>query len=191
MINDFCIKAINLLLDANPNTKAMLTKHSTKIIQLDLPFISIKFMITSDGSLIPEETTPDCTIKIPLASASHLIHNDELKTYKTLGIDGNKTLAKDLLTILSTIETTKLLYLHQNPFLSIFAHKLEQIIDSLVSYAKLVSENATVSSSQYIQYEANSIANKYEIEKFCNDVDKISSQTELLAKRTERLNASN
>lgn len=189
MINEFAIKAINLLLDANPTTKNMLIKYSTKIIQMDLPFLSIAFIISPDGSLAPENTTPDCTIKIPLASASHLIHNDELKTYKTLEINGNKTLAKDLLSILTTIETTKLLYLHQNPFLSIFAHKLEQIIDNLVSYAKLVANNSSISTSQYLQYEESVIANQYELDKFYKDVDHLSSQTELLAKKVEKLNA--
>lgn len=191
MLNQFAIKAINLLLDANPNTKAMLQKYTTKIIQLDLPFLSIAFIISPDGSLAPEESSPDCIIKIPLASASHLIHNDELKTYKTLEITGDKTLAKDLLSILATIETTKLLYLHENPFLSMFANKLEQIIDSLVNYAKLVASNATLSTSQYIQYETASVANKYELEEFNKSVDNVNSQTELLAKKVEKLNAHN
>ncbi|MDD3266138.1 MAG: hypothetical protein PHC75_03020 [Burkholderiales bacterium] len=191
MINEFAIKAINLLLDANPNTKPMLQKYSTKIVQLDLPFIAIAFIISPDGSLSPEKSTPDCVIKIPIASASHLIHNDEVKTYKTLEITGDKTLAKDLLSILATIETTKLLYLHQNPFLSMFANKLEQIIDNLVSYAKLVANNASLSTSQYIQYETSSIANKHEVNQFCKQVDEVSSQTELLAKKVEKINALN
>lgn len=191
MLNQFAVKAINLLLEANPNTKDMLKKYSTKIIQLDLPFLSIAFIISPDGSLSAEESNPDCIIKIPLASASHLIHHDELKTYKTLEITGDKTLAKDLLSILATIETTKLLYLHENPFLSMFANKLEKVINSLVNYAKLVANNTTVSTSQYLQYETSSVANKYEINQFCEDVDKLSSQTELLAKKVEKINALN
>lgn len=190
MLNNLAIKAINLLLQANPRTQEELKQYATKVVGLNLPFLSLQFIISSDGSLEPENANTDCIINIPLSSASHLIHEDEVKTFKSLQIEGDKTLAKNLLATLATIETTKILYLHQNPILSIFANKLEQLIEHLVSYAKLVSHNAGLSTSQYIQYEAEAIADKYQIEEFCNQVDELRERCDLLTKRVERLTSS-
>lgn len=187
MLNTFAIKAINLLLQANPNTQNELQKYATKVVTLELPLMTLQFIIASDGSLEAETTTPDCTIKIPLAASSHLIHHDEVKTYRSLEITGDKTLAKDLLTTLASIETTNVLYLSQNPVLNIFAHKLEQLITSIVSYAKLVANNATFSTSQYLQYEVALIANKYEIDEFCTLVDELRERCDLLSVRVNKL----
>lgn len=189
MLNNLAIKALNLLLQANPNSQSALKKYATKIIALNLPFLSISFIIAADGSLEAEQASPDCSIIIPLASASHLIHQDDVKTFKTLQIEGDRDLAKNILEAFATIEASKILYLQQNPILSIFAVKLEQIIEQLVSYAKLVSHNASLSTSQYLQYEAEVIADKYEVEEFCNQVDELRSRYTLLAKRVERITA--
>lgn len=186
MLNSLAIKAINLLLKANPKTKDELQKYATKVIGLDLPFLSLQFIIAADGSLEPETAPTDCVITIPLSSASHAIHQDDVKTFKTLQITGDKVLAKNLLATLATIETTKILYLQQNPLLNMFAAKLEQLIEQLVSYAKLVSHNAGLSTSQYLQYETNAIADKYQIEDFCTEVDNLRERCDLLTKRVER-----
>lgn len=190
MLNSLAIKAINLLLKANPKTKDELQKYATKVIGLDLPFLSLQFIIAADGSLEPETSTTDCVITIPLSSASHAIHQDDVKTFKTLQITGDKVLAKNLLATLAAIETTKILYLQQNPLLNMFAAKLEQLIEQLVSYAKLVSHNAGLSTSQYLQYETNAIADKYQIEDFCTEVDNLRERCDLLAKRVERYTSS-
>lgn len=188
MLNTFAIKALNLLLQANPNTQTQLQKYATKIINLDLPFISVQFIIAADGTFEAESVTPDCTIRIPLAASSHLIHQDEVKTYRTLEITGDKELGKNLLTILASINTTKVLYLSQNPVLNIFANKLEQLIESIVSYAKLVANNATLSTSQYLQYEVSVIANKYEVEEYCTQVDELRERCDLLTAKINKLN---
>lgn len=189
MLNNLAIKALNLLLQANPNSQNILKKYATKIVALNLPLLSITLIIAADGSLEAETTEPDCSITIPLASASHFIHQDEVKTFKNLQIEGNRDLAKNILEAFATIEVSKVLYLQQNPVLSMFAVRLEQIIQQLVSYAKLVSHNASLSTSQYLQYETEVIADKYEVEEFCNQVDDVRSRYTLLAKRVERITA--
>lgn len=187
MLNSFAVKAINLLLDANIDTKSLLAKYSTKIVKINLPLVSVQFIIASDGGVETESEAPDCTINIPLSTASHVIHKNELKTYKSLDIEGDKTLAKDLLEILATIKVTRVLYLSDNPLMNMFAVQLEKILTSLVDYAKMVSDNAASSISQYVQYESNEVVDKFDLDKFSQEVDELNSRYELLAKRVERI----
>ena len=187
MLNTLAIKALNLLLKANPTTRGQLQKLATKVIELKLPFLNLNFIIAPDGMLESEESAADCSITIPLASASHLIHQDQLQTFKTLQIEGDKTLAKNLLSSLATLDASKTLYLHNSPFLGIFAVKLEQFLKIIIEYAQLVSHNATLSTSQYVQYEVDLISDKYILEQFYTDVDDLKERCDLLGKRVERL----
>lgn len=188
MFNTIAISALNLVLKANPATSTELQKLATKIVQLNLPLLSLNFIISAEGLLEAESSTPDCTITIPLAATSHLIHQDELKTFKTLQIEGDKALAKNLLAALATIDPSNTLYLHQSPLIGLFAAKFEKLLHSLVSYAKQVSHNASYSSSQYMQYEAEIISDRYALEAFYRQVDELKERCDLLAKRVERLN---
>lgn len=187
MLNNFAIMAINLLLKANPQSQEQLSKYSTKVIALHLPFLSIQFIIAANGTLEAETSSADCEITIPLGAASHMIQPNEMKTFKSFTITGDKNLAKGLLSILADIDASKALYLHQNPFLSMFATKLEKMLADLVAYAKLVLHNGGLSTSQYIQYEVDMVANKWELEEFYNQVDNTRERVELLAKRVEKL----
>ncbi len=188
MLDYFAVKAINLLLEANSNTQKQLAKYATKIVKINLPLLSIQFLIAADGSVETEHNDPDCTIAIPLSSVSHVLHKNDLKTYKSFDIDGDKELAKKLLEILATVETTNVMYLSQNPLMNMFALQLEKLLVSLVNYAKMVSNNAGHSISQYVQYETNEVVDKYDLEKFSNEVDEVKSRYELLLKRVERIN---
>lgn len=187
MLHNLVLKAINLLLDANIETKKLLAKFSTKIVRINFPLTSIQFMLVNDGSIELEQTEPDCVINIPLAAVSHVIHNNELKTYKSLDIAGDKSLAKHILEAFSTIKVTRVLYMSHNPMMNLFATQLEKIISGLIDYAKMVSNNAGDSISQYLQYESNEIVDKYDLEKFYQEVDEVKSRYELLLKRIERI----
>lgn len=187
MLNTLAINALNLLLKANPHTCTQLQKLATKVIELKLPLLTLNFIIAPDGTLEAENSSPDCSITIPLASASHLIHQDQLQTFKTLQIKGDKTLATTLLTYLASLDASKVLYLHDSPIIGIFAVKLEALLQNIIVYAKLVSRNAGLSSSQYIQYEANLISDKYALQQFYSDVDNLKERCDLLGKRVERL----
>ena len=116
-----------------------------------------------------------------------MIHQDELKTFKTLQIEGDKALAKNLLAALATIDPSNTLYLHQSPLIGLFAAKFEKLLHSLVNYAKQVSHNAGYSTSQYMQYEARIISDRYALEDFYRQVDELKERCALLAKRVERL----
>jgi ubiquinone biosynthesis protein UbiJ len=188
MFNTTALSALNLVLKANPATSTELQKLATKIVQLNLPLLSLNFIISAEGLLEAESSSPDCTITIPLAATSHLIHQDELKTFKTLQIEGDKALAKNLLAALATIDPSNTLYLHQSPLIGLFAAKFEKLLHSLVNYAKQVSHNAGYSSSQYMQYEAEIISDRYALEDFYRQVDELKERCALLAKRVERLN---
>ena len=189
MFNTFAIKAINLLLKANPQTQTKLKSLATKLVELKLPFMTLNFIIAPDGSLEAEDSAaPDCSIEIPFGSSSHLIHQDQLKTFQSIAIEGDKVLAKELMTILATLDASNVLYLHESPILGMFAVKLEKLLQGLVDYAKLVTQNAGLSTSQYVQHEAQIIADKYQIDDFCNQVDELKERTDLLTKRIERIN---
>lgn len=187
MLNTLAIKTLNLLLKANPHTCTQLQKLATKVVELKLPLITLNFIIAPDGMLEAEDSDPDCSITIPLASASHFIHHDQLQTFKTLQVIGDKTLATNLLTSLASLDVSKVLYLADSQILGIFAVKLEQLLKNLVEYAKLVSHNAGLSSSQYIQYEVDLISDKYALEQFYSAVDNLKERCDLLGKRVERL----
>lgn len=187
MFNALAIKALNLLLKANPHTCVQLQKLATKIVELKLPLLTLNFIIAPDGMLETEDSAPDCSITIPLASAGHLIHQDQLQTFKTLQITGDKNLATNLLASLATLDASKILYLSDSTVLGIFAIKLEQLLKNIIEYAKLVSHNAGLSGSQYIQYEIDLISDKYALEQFYRDVDNLKERCDLLGKRVERL----
>ena len=64
---------------------------------------------------------------------------------------------------------------------------MQCLINMLKSQFILSTNNIGHSVAEYIQYETQDVANGYEIENFCTQVDELKSRTELLAKRIQLL----
>lgn len=188
MLSSLVIKALNLMLRANPQTQNKFKKLATKLIELKLPLLRLNFIIAPDGSFEPENSVAaDCEITIPISSSSYFLHHNQLQAFQNLQISGDKNLAKVFLETLATIDISNILYQHNSPALGILSVKIEKIMRQIIDYAQLINQNASLSTSQYIQYDAQIIVDKYQIDNFCNQVDELKERTDLLALRIERI----
>lgn len=187
IIANVITKMLNVNLRANPNIARELQKFATKIVELRLPLFNLNLLITPEGYLDLEEESADCSITIPLASAAHLIHQDEVQTFQQLHIEGDANLARNFLTALSKIQPSNVLYNHNSALLGIMAVKLEAQLNGLFQYLALLANNASYSTSQYIQYEIDFVTDKFTLDKFNDQVDELKDRCQLLAKRVERI----
>lgn len=205
MLDKIIITGFNCLIEANPQTQAKLQKLVNKAICLGAldkkavddstnysstmlaSVFKINFVITPLGTLEVDKLKPDCIIDIPIAALSHLIHGEEIRTLKQVKIDGDYNLGLNFLSAISTVKFTNLLYQENSLLPGIIAVKLETFIKQIIEYAKLVVGNAGLSTSQYLQYESEVIAGKYELEEFYNQVDELKERCQLLTKRLEKL----
>lgn len=187
MINAAAIKILNLGISANENVQIKLKHFATKIVRLNLPMISLNFIITANGFLEPEDLKPDLVIDLPIKLASHFIHADEIKTFKDINISGDRQLALGVLSALAEIDPGKILYMKDSALLGVMANKFEDLIKGMIDYIKLLSHNAGLSLSQYVQYESDLVTDQYQLEEFYVAVDQLKEHSELLVKRAERL----
>ncbi len=188
MLSSLVIKAFNLILNANPQTQTKLKKLATKLIELKLPLFTINVIIAPDGTFESEDCVPaDCSITIPISSSSYFLHHNQVQAFQNLLIQGDKNLAQDFIMILATLDISNILYQHNSPTLGILSIKIEKTLKQIINYAQLINKNASLSTSQYIQYEAQVIVDKYQIDNFCNQVDELKEKTDLLALRIERI----
>ena len=187
MLHKILLKIINLNLVANPQVMQELRKSASKIITINLAGIRLTCLIAPDGQLEHEQAEADCIINIPLMSASHLLHQDELKTYHSLNIKGDIGLANRFLVAIGQINPSNVLYNHNSQVLGMAAVILEKFIRQLIDYAGLVSQNATFSISQYLQYDAEIISDKFSLDNFRAEVATLQAQSQILANRVVKL----
>ena len=186
-LTQLVFRLLNQLVTNSSASSAQLRQLSGTVYRLELSGIKLNLQISPDGLLRKSNANPDCQISIPLRAASHCIHHDELKTYQSLTISGDKALAKPFLSALTTLDPALLLYPANSPCLGIFAVQAEKLLLALVNYLRLVMWNGSLSVSQYLQYESNWLSDKHQLEAFYAAVDELSERTERLTKRIERL----
>ncbi len=187
MLNQVVIKVFNRFIKASPSSQAELQKLQNQVISLATPLFAINVLITGDGLLELSSNQANTFIRIPLATLSHLIHQEQIRTFKLINIEGDQKLATSFLTAIAKINPSDILYQHNLPILGIFAVTIENFIKQLIEYLKLVQDNAMQSLSQYAQYEIDFITDKHTMEEFLNQVDELNERCQLLAKRLEKL----
>lgn len=177
----------NKLLSINPACQNLLKKNIGKSFTIQLVGIRLNALIDSDGSLInPIHNTYDTIINIPIQSTTYLINQDKLATFKSITIAGNKNFGRALLETFAKLNLNGI-YANKSPISGFLIIQLENIFNLIKNQMKLMNNNATHSISEYLLYESQDIATKYEIEKFCDEVDSLRSKTDRLTLQIKRL----
>jgi ubiquinone biosynthesis protein UbiJ len=189
MLAKLAITGINLALDADLALKKQVAELAPQIIEVILPGLSFKVLVAPDGSLLAETAASDTTIVIPVQAATYLLNHDQFKTFQALTISGNTATARQFLSLLIQLKPSNILYQTSNPLLGVALVQLEGMLTRLRNYLQLVTANCSLSLSEYVQYEANAVGNKFELDQYCSEVDDLAMRVELLNKRIERLMA--
>jgi ubiquinone biosynthesis protein UbiJ len=187
LINKVALQLFNQLIEANPNIKQQLAQLAPSIIQLNLSLVSLAFIVSHDGSLVAENSPADCSITITASAINHLVQDNQIKALQQLDIQGDYSIAQSFLQLVAKLDPKNILYQTQNPLLGVVINQLEQLVVNLITYLRLVFNNASYSTSQYLQFETNLITDKFSLEKFYYQVDELKQDYQLLRKRVERL----
>jgi ubiquinone biosynthesis protein UbiJ len=178
---------LNKILSHNQGSLSHLKKYQGKSFTLNVAGINLAATIDSDGLLIPSGSKDySVTILVPLATATYLLDQDKLEAFKKIIFTGDKHFGRDLLEILSNLHLAGI-YEMQLPFGNFLLKQLSAILIRLKITLKLLAKNATTSVAEYLLYESEDIAERYEIEQFCNDVDELKSQLDRLTQRINLL----
>jgi len=187
MKNKLLLIALNKIFAANSQLASELNKFIGQVIELQMPGISMKFMINNDLLLLDSDAASISVITIPLAVASYLINQNQMRTFQQVRISGNQKIGQEWLQLMSRLKITNVLYQHDSMIFGFFAIKIEELMSNLIAYFQLTVGNVGVSTAQYLQYESQDIVGRYELEDFYAGVDDINSKYEILQKRMERL----
>jgi len=187
MKNKLLLIALNKIFAANSQLASELNKFIGQVIELQMPGISMKFMINNDLLLLDSDAASISVITIPLAATSYLINQNQMRTFQQVRISGNQKIGQEWLQLMSRLKITNVLYQHDSMIFGFFAIKIEELMSNLIAYFQLTVGNVGVSTAQYLQYESQDIVGRYELEDFYAGVDDINSKYEILQKRMERL----
>ncbi len=186
-INDSMLFVLNKTLSNNESSLNSLKQHIYKSFKINFLGLSLSAVINQDGVLSRySETEFTVIINIPITASTYLINQNKIDLFKQLTFIGDKKFGRELLEILSKLNSYGL-FSTQSSFANILVNQLINLIKMIIAQIKLTSTNASQSISQYLLYETEDIADKYEIDKFCNAVDDVKARVELLNQRINLL----
>lgn len=174
------LKVFNKILTYNESSILLLKLKAGKSFKLNLPGLSFSGLIDVDG-LLTEPLTKEYNVEItlPLMTASYLINQDKLATFKQISFVGDVALGREILEILSNLRFSGI-YATLSPNILFLITPLNKIILSVKNSLLLLQHNATHSISEYLLYETEDLVTQYEIEEFCNAVDDLNNRVNLL-----------
>ena len=186
---------LNHLLAQQPWAKDQLCLHAGKTIQLEIPPISLRLTIESNGefsafsantdSISAQNTSSDAILSLPPSAALRMALQGKLDTSKVT-MQGDTALAasvgkvlrelswdieEDLSRVVGDIPATKIV--------SMGKQFLQQGKQQSASFAAMLAE--------YWQEETPLIAKRHHLEQFTTEVDELRDATERLAKKVAKL----
>ncbi len=187
MFQQAVISTLNLMLRANSQQALQLIQLQQQAIELSLPFITVKFIITEQGLLkTAEDRKVACSIEVPLTV---LGYSNNLQQLQALNIRGDMALAQQFLRIISTVEACNLLYAHLPEQFALVAYPIEVALQQLISYLQLIKDNGVLSLQEYLQAETKILALPVQLEEFYQAVDELRERSDLLQARIKRIEA--
>ena len=182
MFENIFIKLINRLLVNSENCK-----HLSKYMNQSL-IISIKQLVTISLIINEEGLVNKCyddNIRNQLVienlygviSSSHYL--DKLKY---ISINGDKKIVLDILKILSNLDIHDL-YIPNNIVSQIAFSNALQLFSKFITIIKNSYNSLLYSLSEYLQYEKDIIVTKYEVDRFCDEVDELNFKVTQLSKK--------
>lgn len=184
--NNILITIFNKLLDLNSGSKNELRKYNGKSFILNIIGLKLKARINEDGLLNSCDDLNDdevvTTIIIPVSIAPFLIIQDKLELFRQIKIIGDSSFAANFLEILSKLNFAGI-YAKVSPMSGVLLKQLENILITIKDYFMHISNNISLSLSEYMLYESGDIVNKHKIEQFCTSVDELKARTTLLEKK--------
>jgi ubiquinone biosynthesis protein UbiJ len=188
IINQSILKLINLILVTNDGSRKLLALKHGRTFKIILPGFSICAACDIDGYLITEHATNyDVVIHIPLDSATFLINRDKLAVYKKITFVGDAEFGRELLEILAKLHINGVYTKIDSPLMLMLVNKLSAFVKSINNYLQSTARNSSNTLKEYLMYETQDIITRLEHDQFCNDVDELKAQSEILEKRIKQL----
>lgn len=179
MINPVLI-FINKTLETNEGSRLLLLQYKNKSFKINFNLLSIAGMIGNHGYIEPvQNDTIDVEITIPFSTATYLINQDKLEIFKKIIFTGDINFGRNILEIFSNLKFSGA-YADASPLYLFLFNNLIKIFGIISTQVKLISNNASHSISEYLQYESEDLVTKYEMENFCNSVDDLNNRTNRL-----------
>ncbi len=182
MFEDIVIKLINKLLINSDNCK-QLSRYANQCLIINVKhLIGISLVIDEDG-LFKKYDKNDISNELVVESFFGVISNTHyFDKLKYISINGDKKTVLDILKILSTL-TIYDLYIPNNVVSQIVFSNCVNLLSKFIAIMKDSYESLIYSMGEYLQYEKDIIVTKYEVNKFCDEVDEFNAKVIQLSKK--------
>lgn len=174
MLNRLIISLLNKVLDANSGIQAKLSQFHGKVIGVEFIGLNLILQISSKGSLSLVKTNADATIKIPLNISNYLISLDRLDLARTIKFEGDKDLAFNFLSLITSLHLN-VLY-GKNSVLDQILLKSEAISRLIKQQVVTKFSDSLNSSIEYLQYESHVLMTPKQLKNFHYEVYELNSK---------------
>ncbi len=190
MLKPLITRFLQHITQQNSWSRPYLTPFSGRILQFDFSLVKAHLIILEDGSLsmAGETASADAVIKIPPSLAMRLMAQDESAKMQ-IKIDGDTHLATELSKVLQQMRwdiEEDLSHLMGD----IAANKLVTGSQKIAQETKNQTINLAEMLSEYWQEEKPTIAKKWQVEKFVQEVDSLKSDIARFEKKLKKLSKS-
>ncbi len=190
MLKPLITRFLQHITQQNSWSRPYLTPFSGRILQFDFSLVKAHLIILEDGSLsmAGETASADAVIQIPPSLAMRLMAQDESAKMQ-IKIDGDTHLATELSKVLQQMRwdiEEDLSHLMGD----IAANKLVTGSQKIAQETKNQTINLAEMLSEYWQEEKPTIAKKWQVEKFVQEVDSLKSDIARFEKKLKKLSKS-
>jgi len=190
MLKPLIIRFLQHITQQNSWSRPYLTPFSGRILQFDFSLLKAHLIILEDGSLslAGESAKADAIIHIPPSLAMRLMAQDESAKMQ-IKIDGDTHLATEFSKVLQQMRWD---YEEDLSHLvgDIAANKLVTGGKKIAQETKKQSINLAEMLSEYWQEEKPTIAKKWQVEKFVQEVDSLKSDMARFEKKLKKFSKS-
>ncbi len=190
MLKPLITRFLQHITEQNKWSRPYLTPFSGRILQFDFSLLKAHLIILEDGSLslAGETAKADAVIHIPPSLAMRLMAQDESAKMQ-IKIDGDTHLATEFSKVLQQMRWD---YEEDLSHLlgDIAANKLVAGGKKIAQETKKQSINLAEMLSEYWQEEKPTIAKKWQVEKFVQEVDSLKSDIARFEKKLKKLSKS-
>lgn len=190
MLKPLITRFLQHITQQNSWSRPYLTPFSGRILQFDFSLVKAHLIILEDGSLsmAGDTASADAVIHIPPSLAMRLMAQDESAKMQ-IKIDGDTHLATELSKVLQQMRwdiEEDLSHLMGD----IAANKLVTGSQKIAQETKKQTVNLAEMLSEYWQEEKPTIAKKWQVEKFVQEVDSLKSDIARFEKKLKKLSKS-
>ncbi|MES2546722.1 MAG: SCP2 sterol-binding domain-containing protein [Pseudomonadota bacterium] len=187
MFKPLSTRFLQHITNQNSWSRAYLVGFAGKVVQFDFSLFKTHLIILEDGSLsmAGDTASADAVIHLPPSLAMRLMAHDESAKLQ-IKIDGDTHLATELSKVLQQMRWD--VEEDLSHFIGdIAANKLVAGSQKVAQETKKQSVNLAEMLSEYWQEEKPTIAKKWQVEKFMQDVDALKSDMARFEKKLQKL----